>query len=70
VIFEVIGTPSVDDLPHLDADTASLLSNLGYRPPQVFKQRILDFLFFVLDFLMWFRKVERGNEVLLVFRSF
>eukprot|EP01032_Pedospumella_encystans_P016967 gene16967-19337_t len=39
VIFEVIGTPSVDDLPHLDADTASLLSNLGYRPPQDFQSR-------------------------------
>lgn len=39
VIFDVIGTPSVEDLPHLDTDTASLLSNLAYRPPQDFHSR-------------------------------
>jgi hypothetical protein len=35
VIFEVIGTPQLDDLPHLDENTAQLLSNLPTRSPQV-----------------------------------
>ena len=36
VIFEVIGTPQVEDLPHLDENTAALLSNLPAKTPQVF----------------------------------
>jgi hypothetical protein len=35
VIFDVIGTPQLDDLPHLDENTAALLSNLAPRTPQV-----------------------------------
>jgi hypothetical protein len=35
VIFEVIGTPQLDDLPHLDENTAQLLSNLPTRSAQV-----------------------------------
>jgi hypothetical protein len=31
----VIGTPQLDDLPHLDENTAQLLSNLPTRSPQV-----------------------------------
>jgi hypothetical protein len=35
LIFDVLGTPQPEDLPHLDADTAALLANIPHRPPQV-----------------------------------
>lgn len=36
VIFDVIGTPSQEDLPYLDSDTAALLNQLPKREGQVF----------------------------------
>lgn len=57
VIFEVIGTPQVEDLPHLDENTAALLSNLPAKTPQNFSQRFpgcdsnaLDLLSSMLQF--------------------
>ncbi|KAJ1395932.1 kinase-like domain-containing protein, partial [Ochromonadaceae sp. CCMP2298] len=39
VIFEVIGTPAAEDMPHIDGNIARLLGHLGPRQPQDLKSK-------------------------------
>lgn len=45
VIFDVIGTPLVKDLTHIDGDTAILLKHLSPRIPQVYSIYIKEYIF-------------------------
>lgn len=49
VIFEVMGTPSEEDLTHVDDSTALLLKNLVQRPGKVLRQLLREIFSSLID---------------------
>jgi hypothetical protein len=52
VIFDVIGTPLARDLTHMDHNTATLLSHLPPRTPQVRMMMMMVMMVMMMQYIL------------------